>query len=125
METVEGIGGFFYRSEDPETLSRWYAEHLGVSLDSGPWYQKAGPTIFAPFEADTEYFGRPDQQWMINFRVKDLDALVSRLESSGIPVEKKAEWDSAVGRFARIHDPEDNPIELWEPSGDGSEISKE
>lgn len=125
METVEGIGGFFFRSQDPEALSRWYAEHLGVSLDSGPWYQRSGPTVFEPFKADTEYFGRPDQQWMINFRVRDLGALISQLESRGIEVETREEWDSVIGRFARIHDPEGNPIELWEPPGDENEASEE
>lgn len=118
MEIVEGIGGFFFRAADPTALSWWYAEHLGVTLDSNVWRQEAGPTVFAPFDADTDYFDRPDQQWMINFRARDLDALISQLENQGITVETRAEWDSAVGRFARIHDPEGNPIELWEPSNE-------
>ncbi|WP_368040136.1 VOC family protein [Ruegeria atlantica] len=64
----------------------------------------------------TEYFGRADQQWMINFRVDDLAALIAQLEAAGITVETRAEWDSEVGKFARIHDPEGNPIELWQPN---------
>lgn len=72
-------------------------------------------TIFGPFSQNTDYFGRAEQQWMINFRVDDLDGLIADLKTSGIGVETRAEWDSEVGRFARIHDPEGNPIELWEP----------
>ncbi|WP_367648179.1 VOC family protein [Ruegeria arenilitoris] len=64
----------------------------------------------------TEYFGRADQQWMINFRVDDLAALIAQLEAAGFTVETRAEWDSEVGKFARIHDPEGNPIELWQPN---------
>jgi glyoxylase I family protein len=78
--------------------------------------QEAGPTAFAPFEQDTDYFGRPDQQWMINFRVTNLDAMIKQLEAADITVETRDEWDSEVGRFARIHDPEGNAIELWEPA---------
>lgn len=69
-----------------------------------------------PFKHDTDYFGRSEQQWMINFRISDLDAMIQQLEDRGVSVETRAEWDSKVGRFARIHDPEGNPIELWEPS---------
>lgn len=77
--------------------------------------------MFCPFKRDTEYFGRPEQQWMINFRVADLDAMIAQLQSRGIDVETRPdEWDSEVGRFARIHDPEGNPIELWEPAAHAS-----
>ena len=113
MEKVTGIGGIFFRSSDTDALSAWYQQHLGVDFI---WQQEAGPTVFAPFARDTDYFGRPDQQWMINFRVVDLDAMIVQLKSAGIEVETREEWDSEVGRFARIHDPEGNPIELWEPS---------
>lgn len=115
---VTGIGGVFFRARDPAALGAWYAEHLGVSLDGGAWRQDAGPTVFAPFQDDTDYFGRPEQQWMINFRVGDLDAMIARLRTAGIAVETNPEWDSEVGRFARIHDAEGNPIELWEPAAD-------
>ena len=117
MERVTGIGGVFFRARDPEALRRWYAEHLGVDLAAGAWQQQAGPTVFAPFEQDTDYFGRAAQQWMINFRVADLDAMIAQLEAGGIAVETREDWDSEVGRFARIHDPEGNPIELWERAG--------
>ncbi|PWK70726.1 VOC family protein [Aminobacter sp. AP02] len=117
MFTVTGIGGFFYRARDPLALAAWYEKHLGISdISREVWKQQAGPTILAPFSRDTEYFGRPEQQWLINLRVDDLDAAMADLKASGIAVETRAEWDSEVGRFCRIHDPEGNPIELWQPS---------
>ncbi len=115
MEKVTGIGGVFFRSSDTEMLRQWYARHLGVGGDGPVWQQDAGPTVFEPFQKDTDYFGRSSQQWMINFRVADLEAMIRQLEAAGIAVETRAEWDSEVGRFARIHDPDGNPIELWEP----------
>ena len=83
---------------------------------TGFWEQQAGMTVFAPFAADTSYFPA-DKQWMINFRVDDLDALILALRAAGIDVETRPdEWDTAeTGRFARIHDPEGNQIELWQP----------
>lgn len=116
MEKVTGIGGMFFRAHDPKTLSRWYATHLGIEMDDAVWRQEAGPTVFAPFRESTDYFSRPEQQWMINFRVRDLDAMLAQLRAAGIAAETRPEWDSEVGRFARIHDPEGNPIELWEPA---------
>lgn len=98
-------------------LAEWYDRHLGVgNFKKSIWRQEAGLTVFVPFSHNTDYFGRTEQQWMINFRVEDLDAAIVDLEASGIRVETRAEWDSDVGRFARIHDPEGNPIELWELS---------
>lgn len=117
MEKVTGIGGVFFRSRDIDALSSWYKDHLGIdNIQESVWHQEAGPTVFAPFKRDTDYFGRPEQQWMINFRVRDLDAMIAQLKAAGIAVETRPEWDSEVGRFARLHDPEGNPIELWEPS---------
>jgi catechol 2,3-dioxygenase-like lactoylglutathione lyase family enzyme len=113
---VTGIGGFFFRASDPEALGAWYREHLGVgSAPHGVWETAAGPCVFAPFPADTDYFAA-DRQWMLNLRVDDLDALCTTLRAAGIAVITKREWDMpGVGRFARIHDPEGNPVELWEP----------
>ncbi|MGO4840839.1 VOC family protein [Rhizobiaceae sp. 2RAB30] len=117
MAKVTGIGGFFFRARDPKVLAEWYERHLGIDdIAKTVWRQEAGMTILAPFSHDTDYFGRPEQQWLINFRVDDLNAAIADLKASGIEVETRAEWDSEVGRFARIHDPEGNPIELWEPS---------
>ena len=117
MESVQGIGGVFFRARDPEALQRWYADHLGIGTLPSVWMQQEGPTVFMPFAADTDYFGRAEQQWMINFRVADLDAMIAQLKAADIAVETREEWDSEIGRFARIHDPEGNPIELWEPAG--------
>ncbi|MFW2342006.1 VOC family protein [Brevundimonas sp.] len=115
---VTGIGGFFFRSNDPEGLAEWYLTHLGVGAPPGVfiWNQQAGPTVFAPFKADSDYFAA-DRRWMLNLRVDDLDGLIASLTAAGIEVLTKAEWDAPeVGRFARIHDPEGNPVELWEPA---------
>ena len=117
MPKIVGIGGVFFRAVDPAGLAAWYETHLGiVDLHKSVWRQEAGMTIFGPFSEKTDYFGRPEQQWMINFRVDDLDGLMAKLRADGIAVETRSEWDSDVGRFARIHDPEGNPIELWEPA---------
>ena len=119
MERVEGIGGFFFRSSSPKTLAQWYNDHLGVTLtppdyDHEPWQQGAGPTVFEPFPADSEYFGRADRTFMLNFRVRDLDAMVAQLRRAGIAVELDPQT-YPNGRFARLSDPEGNPIQLWQP----------
>ncbi len=118
MQKVKGVGGFFFRAQDPAKLTAWYLEHLGISpvpqdAETKPWEQDAGPMVFAPFAADTDYFS-PDQSFMLNFRVDDLDGMIEQLKASGIEVSNKSEMEG-VGRFARIHDPERNPIELWQP----------
>ena len=121
MAKVTGIGGLFFRAKDPSALSAWYEKHLGVTqapkdYDQQVWEQAAGPTVFAPFDAETGYFGRAEQAFMVNFRVDDLNGLVEALQASGHAVDA----DPNVypnGRFARLHDPEGNPVELWEPAG--------
>ncbi|MGD0587329.1 MAG: VOC family protein [Thermoplasmata archaeon] len=121
MEKVVGIGGLFFRARDPRALGQWYLAHLGVTLtpsnyEQSPWRQEAGPTVFNPFPQETDYFGEALRVWMVNFRVRDLDAMVTQLRGAGILVE----IDPQVypnGRFARLHDPEGNPIELWQPAG--------
>ena len=120
MEKVNGIGGVFFRSEDPAGLADWYEQHLGVkktpeSYDEMPWWQDKGPTVFAPFESNTDYFDR-SRQWMLNFRIDDLDAMVAQLREAGIEVDVTPETHPN-GRFAHLNDPEGNRIELWEPGG--------
>ena len=119
-ERVVGIGGLFFRAQDPDALSRWYGIHLGVSpvptsYATPPWQQEAGPTVFSPFPESSDYFGRPEKRWMVNFRVRDLDAMVQQLRAAGVSVEVDPQ-SYPNGRFARLYDPEDNPIELWQPS---------
>jgi glyoxylase I family protein len=120
-ERVEGIGGFFFRAKDPKTLAAWYEETLGVaripqSADMQPWRTSAGTTAFAPFKEDTTYFGDRRLQWMINFRVRDLDRMAAQLRERGIAVDVDPEA-YPNGRFARLSDPEGNPIQLWQPAG--------
>ncbi len=114
MATVTGIGGVFFRSRDPKALSAWYTTHLDIPIGADPWQQAAGATVFQPFKADSDYFPA-DRQWMMNFRVDDMAGMLARLSAAGIAAETRAEWDGEYGKFARIHDPEDNPIELWQP----------
>ena len=119
MEKVLGIGGMFFRARDPDKLAAWYRDHLGVTpvpTDYGkePWRQEAGATVFAPFPDSTGYFGDPGKSWMINFRVRDLAAIVAQLRASGIIVDVDKET-YPNGLFARLSDPEGNPIQLWEP----------
>lgn len=117
MAQVTGIGGVFLRSPDPKALARWYSDALGIPSDPGAWVQQDGPTVFAPFAADSDYFPR-DRAVMLNFRVDDLDGMLAHLNALAIEAETRPEeWDSEIGRFARIHDPDGNPIELWEPAG--------
>lgn len=110
---VTGIGGFFFRADDPKALSAWYQKHFGIG--GYDWEQSAGPTVVAPFAKTTDYFPA-EKQWMLNLRVSGLDALLGELAAAGIAIKKDPSWDTPeTGRFARIHDPEGNPIELWEP----------
>jgi catechol 2,3-dioxygenase-like lactoylglutathione lyase family enzyme len=118
-EKVTGIGGFFFRARDPKGLAIWYQQHLGVTLaptsyEAPVWEQEAGPTIFDPFPETTHYFGDPAKVWMINFRVRNLEKMAAQLQAAGIAVKIDPQSDSH-GRFARLHDPEGNPIELWQP----------
>ncbi len=113
---VTGIGGLFFRAKDPDALAQWYKTHLGVVWDGGePWRQEAGPTVIVPFADDTGHWPA-GKAWMINFRVTELDQLLSQLRQAGVDVRTDPAWDTPeIGRFARIHDPEGNPVELWEP----------
>lgn len=120
---VRGLGGVFFRARDPEALARWYEEHFGLppGAAGGLWMQTAGPTVFAAFDTDTDYFGRHDQAFMLNFRVDDLDASLAALAARGVEEVKPREEMEGVGRFGWVADPEGNRIELWEPatSADG------
>jgi len=124
LRRVTGIGGFFFRSEDPGQLMTWYHKHLGIKPDPfGGWAfkwrekrrtQRVGYTVFSPFKQDTNYFEPSEKQFMFNFRVADLHALLTQLRREGVHVIDKIE-DTPYGRFGWIIDPEGNKIELWEP----------
>jgi glyoxylase I family protein len=119
MEKVSGIGGFFFRAKDPKALALWYQQHLGILTTptkegETSWHQEAGSTAFTPFKETSDYFGDPQKVWMLNFRVRDLDKMAAQLQAAGIAVKVDPE-SYPYGRFARLHDPEGNPIELWQP----------
>jgi glyoxylase I family protein len=103
-----------------ESLTKFRMQHVTcidlvpADYSQKPWPQEAGPTVFVPFPKDSEYFGDATKHWMINFRVTDLDAMVEQLRAAGIDVSVDPE-KYPNGQFARLHDPEGNPIELWEP----------
>jgi len=119
VEVVTGIGGFFFRARDHEALAIWYQDRLGVktvpkTYDEAAWRQEEGETVFAPFPQDSEMIGPSEHTWMINFRVGDLDAIVTRLRDAGETVEVDPER-YPNGRFAELRDPEGNRIQLWQP----------
>ena len=119
MAKAVGIGGIFLKSRDPQALSRWYAEHLGITTQEGGSLvfegpESAGVTVFAHFPADTSYFGEGARQTMIDFRVDDLDELLKQLVAGGVQIDAKRE-NHTYGRFAWIWDPEGNRVELWQP----------
>ena len=117
MERVLGIGGYFVRASDPAALSAWYRDCLGLDADQhGVWRQEVAPMVFATFESETDYFGSRAQQTMLNFRVRDLDAMLAQLRSRGADVASETEDMEGVGRFGWVTDPEGTRIELWQPS---------
>ncbi len=122
---VTGLGGLFFKSDDPTALKRWYAERLGiVPGDDGyvgfRWEERDGTpgfTAWEAFPADTDYFDPSDRPFMIDFRVRGLDAALERLRASGVWVDPKVErYD--YGSFGWILDPEGTRIELWEPAAE-------
>ena len=123
MERVTGIGGVFFKAHAPERMAEWYRDHLGIESQDQcatfEWLEKTEPpgqgmTVWSLFPADTEYFKNSNSPFMINYRVKDLDAMIAQLRAKGVAVEGTADYD--YGRFAWVTDPEGNRIELWEPS---------
>lgn len=118
MEKVKGIGGFFFRAKDPAKLALWYRDVLGVDLapqdmETPPWMAEGGATVFAPFADDTEYFPA-SQQGMVNFRVRDMGAMIDQVRAAGTEPFNQQTMEG-IGRFAHVTDPEGNVIELWEP----------
>jgi predicted enzyme related to lactoylglutathione lyase len=133
MAKVVGIGGVFFKSEDPGTLGRWYQTHLGVDVQ--PWGGAAmyfnkrdrpgiGYTVWSPFAADTKYFEPSAKPFMINLRVDDLDAVLEQLRAAGASVLDRHE-KGENGRFGYVMDPEGNLLELWQQSDDDPYVPKE
>jgi predicted enzyme related to lactoylglutathione lyase len=123
MAKAVGLGGVFFKARDSKALSQWYETHLGIGgRVSGEALTFDGPgsmgmTVFSQFPADTKYFGDGPQQFMINFRVDDLNGLLAQLQAAGVRIDPQRE-DTPYGPFAWIWDPEGNRIELWEPKED-------
>jgi predicted enzyme related to lactoylglutathione lyase len=119
MERVTGIGGVFFRSRDPAALVVWYAEHLGVPVTDGyVIFPESRNTVWSPFSEDTEYWPSA-KQGMVNFTVRDLDAMLAQLRAAGVEVDDRVE-DHQYGRFGWGLDPEGNRFELWEPLPESS-----
>jgi|SRR5215471_10118556 len=117
---VTGIGGILFKAKDPVALNAWYAKHLGVNdlnVNHEPWVQQQGPTVFAIFPTDSDFFGA-SQSFILNFRVDGLDDFVKQRKADGVKIVKEIEDEQGVGRFASIEDPEGNRVELWEPAED-------
>lgn len=124
MQRVTGPGGFFIKAKDPKALCAWYEKHLGIPFNGTTyagfkWINENNPdlpgsTTFCFFDNDTKYFDPSTKQCMVNFRVKDLHALLKALKEEGVTVEEKTE-EFEYGKFGWIMDPEGNKIELWEP----------
>jgi len=124
MKRVTGIGGIFFKAANPKALSAWYRDHLGLDTsDWGgavfPWGGEGsakGMTIWSPFAQDTDYMAPSNASFMINFRVDDLDALLTVLRTEGCNVLERTET-SEQGKFGWVIDPEGNKVELWQPPG--------
>ena len=121
---VTGLGGFFFKTKDPDKLKAWYGKHLSIPVDAYGWTFKwesdkggKGITQWSPFKEDTTYFQPSEKQFTMNFRVENLHELLSVLKKEGVTIVGKVE-EYDYGKFGWILDPEENKIELWEPVDD-------
>ena len=123
MKRVTGIGGIFFKSNDPDRLREWYRKHLGIESESWggfafKWQDDPrhddGSTTWSIFSADTKYFEPADKPFMVNFRVADLNSLLTELRAEGADVDPKME-ESEFGKFGWVMDADGNRVELWEP----------
>jgi len=126
MKRATSIGGIFFKCKDPHAQMDWYAIHLGIAMEqygsSFQWRQaddkeKLGHTAWSPFKENSDYFGNPSQQYMVNYRVENLTALVEQLKKEGVTVVDEIE-EFEYGKFVHILDLEGNRVELWEPNDD-------
>lgn len=119
MERVLGVGGVFFKARDHKALAAWYREHLGVPVEDGQTYGafasggEGEQTVWSTFPSDTSYFGPGGSGLMVNYRVRDLDAMLAQLRAAGAEVDARIE-DQPYGRFGWATDPEGNRFELWE-----------
>jgi predicted enzyme related to lactoylglutathione lyase len=117
MERVTGIGGVFFRARDPQALAAWYEEHLGVPRQDGEGYAifpESRNTVWSAFSNDTDYWPTA-KQGMVNYTVRDLDAMLAQLRAAGVEVDDMVHEIDGIGRFGWASDPEGNRFELWEP----------
>ena len=124
MARLTGIGGVFFKAQDPKALADWYRDKVGLEIgedgsvvfawSDDPQKGGTGHTIWGPFDSTTCYFDPSEKPFMINFRVDDLDAMLTQLRDAGVTV-MDAEDHAPYGRFGWFMDPEGNKIELWEP----------
>ena len=118
MQRVTGIGGVFFRARDPEALTAWYAEHLGVPRQEDETYAifpESRNTVWSTFAQDTDYWPEA-KQGMVNYTVRDLDAMLAQLRDAGVEVDDATHEIDGIGRFGWAIDPEGNRFELWEPA---------
>ena len=119
MERIDGIGGVFLRARDPHALAAWYATHLGIAVENyggATLTAAAGEvTVWSVFPHETDYFGAREQQAMVNYRIRDLDAMLAQLRAAGAQVDERVEQQE-YGRFGWAADPEGNRFELWQPT---------
>ena len=123
MAKVTGIGGVFFKAQDPKKLSAWYMEHLGINIESWgggiiSWEADKKPdnglTVWNLAKADSTWFAPSESSFMINYRVDNMDEFLQQLQSAGIAIHQGPEQHDN-GKFAWLMDPEGNKVELWEP----------
>jgi len=118
MKRVTGIGGIFFKSPDSKRLHEWYRRHLGIDVQE--WggaafsWTAPGSTIWSVFDQDSKYFDPSHSNFMVNYRVEDLQSLLALLRAEGCIVDEKVE-ESQYGKFGWVLDPDGNRIELWQP----------
>lgn len=123
MKKVTGIGGIFFKCKDAKKMTEWYKTHLGLDTNAYgatfEWYEdaegkKKGQTQWSPFSETTKYFEPSKKDFMINYRVENLEALVEELKKEGVTIVDTIETYD-YGKFVHIMDAEGNKIQLWEP----------
>lgn len=122
MKKVTGIGGIFFKCKDADAMNEWYAKNLGMPVsEHGIFHwrdmdnpEKTGSTVWSPFPDDTKYFDPSKKDFMINYRVENIEQLVEDLKREGVTITDEIKTYE-YGKFVHILDPEGNAIELWEP----------